>query len=152
VFDPAAFDALWEQDRNLTIDHLGPYYRSDYVRAHLLRHFGGLGVAVSRAVRRSSAAPRSAGLNTMRKSTNTVCARSDSRRRRSKLRNPPLTTRIELRWAMAVEATWHRASWHFHHQDIGAALFCHITEATTPAGSPLPAPLVHWDGAKSVVV
>jgi hypothetical protein len=42
LLDPAAFDEVWETDRDIRIDHIGPYYRSAFIRVYLLRHFGGL--------------------------------------------------------------------------------------------------------------
>lgn len=42
LLDPASFDALWETDRDVPIAQLGPHHRSDFVRACLLRHYGGL--------------------------------------------------------------------------------------------------------------
>jgi hypothetical protein len=42
VLDRAAFDELWEADRDVPVDHLGPQHRADFVRAYLLRHHGGL--------------------------------------------------------------------------------------------------------------
>ena len=42
VLDRAGFDELWSEDRDVPIDQLGPHHRSDFVRAYLLRHHGGL--------------------------------------------------------------------------------------------------------------
>ena len=42
TLDREEFDALWETDRDVPIDHLGPHHRSDFVRVYLLHHHGGL--------------------------------------------------------------------------------------------------------------
>lgn len=42
LLDRAAFDALWRYDRHLPIDRLSLNHLSDYVRAYLLAHHGGL--------------------------------------------------------------------------------------------------------------
>jgi hypothetical protein len=42
VLDRAAFDALWEVDRDVPIDHLSAPHRADFVRVYLLHHHGGL--------------------------------------------------------------------------------------------------------------
>lgn len=42
LLDRAAFDALWRHDRDLAIDGLALNHLSDYVRAYLLAHHGGL--------------------------------------------------------------------------------------------------------------
>jgi mannosyltransferase OCH1-like enzyme len=42
LLDRALFDQLWTHDRDLRIDHLGPHYRSAFIRVYLLRHYGGL--------------------------------------------------------------------------------------------------------------
>lgn len=41
VLDRASFDRLWTSDRDLPIDALYVAHRADYVRAYLLRHYGG---------------------------------------------------------------------------------------------------------------
>lgn len=42
VLDPASFDALWQEDRDIPTAQLGPHHRSDFARAYLLRHYRGL--------------------------------------------------------------------------------------------------------------
>ncbi len=41
VLDRASFDGLWTSDRDLPIDALYVAHRADYIRAYLLRHYGG---------------------------------------------------------------------------------------------------------------
>ncbi|HYP90100.1 MAG TPA: methyltransferase domain-containing protein [Polyangiaceae bacterium] len=42
ILDRQSFDALWCSDRDLAIDELYVAHRADFVRAHLLRHYGGV--------------------------------------------------------------------------------------------------------------
>jgi Glycosyltransferase sugar-binding region containing DXD motif len=42
ILDPAGFEALWQEDRDVPVAQLGPHHRSDFARAYLLRHHGGL--------------------------------------------------------------------------------------------------------------
>jgi hypothetical protein len=42
LLDRPGFERLWQHDRDVTIGHLGPHYRSAFIRVYLLRHFGGL--------------------------------------------------------------------------------------------------------------
>ncbi len=42
LLDRAAFDRLFVQDRDIDIDGLAVNHRSDFIRAYLLNHYGGL--------------------------------------------------------------------------------------------------------------
>ena len=42
VLDRASFDALWTEDRDVPIDQLYVAHRADFIRAYLLRHYGGM--------------------------------------------------------------------------------------------------------------
>jgi hypothetical protein len=42
LLDRAAFDKIWTDDRDIQLDHLGLNHVSDFVRAYLLAHHGGL--------------------------------------------------------------------------------------------------------------
>jgi len=42
VLDRARFDTIWTEDRDLPIDDLYVAHRADFIRAYLLRHFGGM--------------------------------------------------------------------------------------------------------------
>lgn len=42
LLDRKMFDALWTRDRDIVIDHLGLNHQSDFIRAYLLMHHGGL--------------------------------------------------------------------------------------------------------------
>lgn len=42
ILDRRGFDELWCSDRDLPIDELYVVHRADFVRAHLLRHYGGV--------------------------------------------------------------------------------------------------------------
>jgi glycosyl transferase-like sugar-binding protein len=53
VLDRAAFDALFRSDRDLDIDALALNHKSDFIRAYLLAHYGGLYVDADCIVLRS---------------------------------------------------------------------------------------------------
>jgi SAM-dependent methyltransferase len=42
ALDRARFDELWRHDRDIDIDRLAPNHQSDFIRAYLLKHHGGL--------------------------------------------------------------------------------------------------------------
>jgi len=42
VLNPETWDALWLEDRNIDLASLGVEHRSDFIRAYLLAHYGGL--------------------------------------------------------------------------------------------------------------
>ncbi len=42
VLDRQSFDALWRHDRDLNIDRLYVAHRADYIRAYLMRYYGGV--------------------------------------------------------------------------------------------------------------
>ena len=44
LLDRESFDELWTTDRDVPLDQLGPHHRSDFVRAWLLHHHGGVWV------------------------------------------------------------------------------------------------------------
>src|SRR5260370_37966393 len=41
VLDPAGFDELWLEDRDVAIDKLYVAHRADFIRVYLLYHYGG---------------------------------------------------------------------------------------------------------------
>jgi len=53
LLDRAGFDALWTEDRDIAIDRLALNHVSDFVRAYLLAHFGGLYLDADTIVMRS---------------------------------------------------------------------------------------------------
>jgi SAM-dependent methyltransferase len=44
VLDRPAFDAMWTEDRDIDLERLYVAHRADFVRAYLLRHYGGIWV------------------------------------------------------------------------------------------------------------
>lgn len=44
LLDRESFDEVWTTDRDVPLDQLGPQHRSDFVRAWLLHHHGGIWV------------------------------------------------------------------------------------------------------------
>lgn len=53
LLDRAAFDTLWTEDRDIAIDHLGHNHQSDFIRAYLLAHYGGLYIDADAIIMRS---------------------------------------------------------------------------------------------------
>jgi hypothetical protein len=55
LLDRAGFDRLWRSDRDLPIDDLSLNHKSDFIRAYLLQHYGGLYLDMDCIVLRSLA-------------------------------------------------------------------------------------------------
>jgi hypothetical protein len=55
ILDRALFDELWLHDRDLDLDRLALNHQSDFIRAYLLRHYGGLYLDADCVVLRSLA-------------------------------------------------------------------------------------------------
>lgn len=53
LLDRASFDPLFEHDRDITIDVLALNHKSDFIRAYLLKHYGGLYIDVDCVVMRN---------------------------------------------------------------------------------------------------